>query len=201
MLTWVQRSGVAHTLKDLEKALPSVGSVSSMQVKEYVQAMLDENELTVEKIGSGNWYWSFPGAELMRKQTSRNVAREDRDRMIRAVEEARQRLEEWKVSSGIDDTEEKERLLEARADMEASLNEVRTELDLFSKSDPVELEIMKSKIEQAKAEAEKFTEQIETMMSWLKSKVYIDRETLAVMQKEWYGDEFDDEHQGLRELM
>jgi hypothetical protein len=60
----IQRSGVAHTLKDLEKALPSVGSISGLQVKEYVQATLDENELIVEKIGAGNWYWGFFGADL-----------------------------------------------------------------------------------------------------------------------------------------
>lgn len=34
-----------------------------MVVKDYLQALSDEGKIHVEKIGSGNWYWSFASEE------------------------------------------------------------------------------------------------------------------------------------------
>ncbi|KAI5290254.1 hypothetical protein KEM55_008633, partial [Ascosphaera atra] len=56
-------SRTCHTLKDLEKTLPSVASINAMQVKDYIQALHDENKIHVEKIGSGNWYWAWANEE------------------------------------------------------------------------------------------------------------------------------------------
>jgi len=39
-----------------------------MQVKDYLTALVDENKLRVEKIGSGNWYWCFKGDEKRKKE-------------------------------------------------------------------------------------------------------------------------------------
>jgi hypothetical protein len=201
MLSWIKLSGTAHTLKDLEKTLPSVGSINSMQVKEYIQSMLDENELTVEKIGASNWYWSFPSIELARRQSVLDSVRGDRDRVLSAVAEMRQRLEEARTSSCIENAEERKILILAMADAVAVVHDLRADLDKYSGSDPVELDSMRSKIERAKGEAELFTEQIENMVLWLKSTICIDRGTLVALQKEWYGDEFDEDQQGLRELI
>ncbi|KAJ6187384.1 hypothetical protein N7519_002292 [Penicillium mononematosum] len=63
ILTHLRTTGTCHTLKDLEKTLPSVASINGIQVKEYIQALTDEGLLRVEKIGSGNWYWSFSSDE------------------------------------------------------------------------------------------------------------------------------------------
>jgi hypothetical protein len=40
-----------------------VASIHSIQVKEYIQTLIEENKLRVDKIGSGNWYWSFGSDE------------------------------------------------------------------------------------------------------------------------------------------
>ena len=48
--------------------LPAVASINGMQVKEYVQALIDDNKLRVEKIGSGNWYWCFGSEEKREKE-------------------------------------------------------------------------------------------------------------------------------------
>ena len=63
VLSYLRDSLTAHTLKDLEKSLPSVATINGMQVKEYLQALSDDGKIHVEKIGSGNWYWSFASEE------------------------------------------------------------------------------------------------------------------------------------------
>lgn len=39
-----------------------------MQVKDYLTALVDDNKIRVEKIGSGNWYWCFRGDEKRQKE-------------------------------------------------------------------------------------------------------------------------------------
>lgn len=48
-----------------------------MHVKDYLQALADDNKIRVEKIGSGNWYWSFPSDEKKAKDDALNKAHEE----------------------------------------------------------------------------------------------------------------------------
>lgn len=165
-----------------------------------MQAMLDENELTVEKIGIGNWYWSFPGAELARREKLKADAEAERDRVVEIVEELKEELREAKDARSGEDDGVKDELMEVRKDLEKDVKELKGELDLYRDSDPVELERMKADIERMRMEAEVTTDQIDGMTSWLWSQAGIDRETFLNMEREWFGAEFDEEEQGLREL-
>ena len=48
-----------------------------MQVKDYLQALSDDNKIRVEKIGSGNWYWSFPADEKKAKDAALEKAQDE----------------------------------------------------------------------------------------------------------------------------
>ncbi|KAF9890856.1 ph-response sensor protein [Aspergillus nanangensis] len=71
IVSHLRSTGTCHTLKELEKMLPSVASINGMQVKEYVQELLDENQMRCEKIGNGNWYWCFDGGERKQRENER----------------------------------------------------------------------------------------------------------------------------------
>ena len=47
-------------LKDVEKAAAKRGVVFQA-VKDVVQSLIDDSLVHVDKIGTSNWYWSFPG--------------------------------------------------------------------------------------------------------------------------------------------
>jgi hypothetical protein len=51
-----------------------------MQVKDYLQALSDDNKIRVEKIGSGNWYWSFPSDERKSREAALEKAQEEHDK-------------------------------------------------------------------------------------------------------------------------
>lgn len=68
ILAWLQKTALAYSLKDLEKLLPSVASINGMVVKDYMQSLQDDSLIESEKIGNGNWYWSFPSKAKRTKE-------------------------------------------------------------------------------------------------------------------------------------
>lgn len=94
MLAWFHRTAQAHNIKDLEKTLPQVSSISGMHVKDYLQSLSDDNKIRVEKIGSGNWYWSFPSDEKKAKDAALMKAREDHCKVHAATVELQCKVEE-----------------------------------------------------------------------------------------------------------
>lgn len=94
ILAWFHKSAVAHSIKDLEKALPQVASINGMQVKDYLQALSDDNKIRVEKIGSGNWYWSFPSDEKKAKEAALAKAQSEHDKASASVVELQAKVDQ-----------------------------------------------------------------------------------------------------------
>lgn len=94
ILAWFHKTAQAHSIKDLEKTLPQVSSISGMHVKDYLQALSDDNKIRVEKIGSGNWYWSFPSDEKKAKDAALGKAEEECSKANAAVNELRLKVDE-----------------------------------------------------------------------------------------------------------
>lgn len=65
-----------------------------MQVKDYLQALSDDNKIRVEKIGSGNWYWSFPADEKKAKDAALKKAQEEFDKAIATVAELQAKVDD-----------------------------------------------------------------------------------------------------------
>jgi len=93
ILAWFHRTAQAHNIKDLEKTLPQVSSISGMHVKDYLQSLSDDNKIRVEKIGSGNWYWSFPSDEKKAKDAALVKAREENSKAHAATAELQCKVE------------------------------------------------------------------------------------------------------------
>ena len=94
ILAWFHKTAQAHSIKDLEKTLPQVSSISGMHVKDYLQALSDDNKIRVEKIGSGNWYWSFPSDEKKTKEAALLKAEEDHSKADATVAELQLKVSE-----------------------------------------------------------------------------------------------------------
>lgn len=108
ILAWFHKTAQAHSIKDLEKTLPQVSSISSMQVKDYLQALSDDNKIRVEKIGSGNWYWSFPSDEKKAKDNALLKVQEDYAKAGAAVAELQSKVD----NAGAARAEDEELLME-----------------------------------------------------------------------------------------
>lgn len=65
-----------------------------MHVKDYLQALSDDNKIRVEKIGSGNWYWSFPIDEKKAKDIALKQAEEEYGKANASIGELQSKVDE-----------------------------------------------------------------------------------------------------------
>jgi hypothetical protein len=73
-----------------------------MQVKDYLQALSDESMIRVEKIGSGNWYWSFPSDAKKTKESALEKAQEEYNKANATATELQAKVEEAGAARGED---------------------------------------------------------------------------------------------------
>jgi len=83
-----------YTFKELEKSLPAVAGINGMQVKDYLQAIQDECLIRVEKIGSGNWYWSFKSDAKKSKENVINNLKGEETKLITSIVDMEKQIEE-----------------------------------------------------------------------------------------------------------
>lgn len=51
-------------LKELEKSLPKEKGIVMQSVKEVLQSLVDDRLVNAEKIGTSNYFWSFPSTAM-----------------------------------------------------------------------------------------------------------------------------------------
>ncbi|OAG21073.1 meiotic nuclear division protein 1 [Alternaria alternata] len=208
ILAWFHKTAQAHSIKDLEKTLPQVSSINGMQVKDYLQALSDDNKIRVEKIGSGNWYWSFPADEKKAKEIALKKAQEEFDKANAAVNELQARVDDAGAARAEDEDMlmetggDRKTLISKHAELTKDLEKLRIELSAYSDQDPVELEKKATETERAHLDAEKFTDQILVMQGWINQQYFggSGGPEFKEMLKSFYYDEYDEEEGGLREL-
>lgn len=65
-----------------------------MHVKDYLQALADDNKIRVEKIGSGNWYWSFLSDEKKARDSALEKAQDEFNKINATVAELQAKVDE-----------------------------------------------------------------------------------------------------------
>jgi hypothetical protein len=162
-----------YTIKELEKSLPGVASINSIQVKEYLQALQDESLIRCEKIGSGNWYWSFTSDAKKNKQKVLNdlkVQEEtlaasiaDKERQIEEIMAKRQEDDEMLDEGGMD----RNALMEAHETLLKEMEGLDKHLALYSDNDPTEVLKKVEDTQKLKNSAIRWSENIESLEAFL----------------------------------
>ncbi|KAF8247581.1 hypothetical protein K440DRAFT_295275 [Wilcoxina mikolae CBS 423.85] len=178
VLQYFRTTSVAYTLKDLEKSLPSAAGISSMTVKDYLAALVAESLLCVEKIGSGNWYWSFPADAKRQKEAILSAAIQERDKARSMVDAAEKAVAEEKhrLSTGDEDGEERVRLAERLAVLQRRREELKKAVEAFSASKGAEVVV---------SEAEKLRLKHNELITCTPSKVTT-RTACRVTPRRWH---------------
>ena len=197
ILTYIQESRTVHNIKELEKSLPPIASINGMQVKDYLQALSDERQIRVEKIGSGNWYWSFPSEEKRNRDNIIEALRVEKENLETSIGNLRVKVEEADAHKGDDSM--RLGLVQQNDGLEAQLRSLRKELDQYKDCDPEEVENKRRETKLWKARAERWTDNIGILEGRLKDMMPGDEEQMSALQREIYGDEYI-EGQGLQDL-
>ncbi|OOO09787.1 sugar transporter [Aspergillus oryzae] len=204
IVSHLRSTGTCHTLKELEKMLPSIASINGMQVKEYLHELADEGQIRVEKIGSGNWYWCFGGDEKREREEKVEQLQKEVDRVRSSKEELDRQLAVRKREKEEDEKAlgpgERERLMREKAELEKECQRLRKEWLAVSASMDGDkgIQEMKDEVQEFQREAEMWTDNIYILEGFVRKVVGDDREAMEMLQRECYGEDYV-EGEGLRE--
>ncbi|KAF2720303.1 meiotic nuclear division protein 1 [Polychaeton citri CBS 116435] len=209
IVQWLQRTRTAWNIKDLEKQLPSVASINGMQVKDYLQSLSDDSRINVEKIGSGNWYWSFASEALKTHHRALDDAKaayekqaDVNETLQRQLDQARAAREGNEEGNDVSTSGETRMGLEAeKAALEAEVTKLRKEVAAYGDNDPTELERKREQVTSLRQQAEVATDDVYSIEGYLTGVLGMDAEGMKELRKMFYGDEFDEEEGVLRELV
>ncbi|KAI5807527.1 Mnd1 family-domain-containing protein [Peziza echinospora] len=189
IMAFFHSSCTAHPFKDLEKSLPAASGVSGMQVKDILQSLVDESLIRVEKIGSGNWYWSFVGDERKRRVGLMKSLKEEKgglEKQIDAIKEiAMQERERMQEEGGQE--QEREAMIHEMVVLRKKKAELESEIASWKDNDPVELERRKAIIGQTKTAINMWTDNIYTLLSFVRTMTDGDKESIGAIWNEFLG--------------
>ncbi|KAF0742387.1 hypothetical protein Ae201684_002661 [Aphanomyces euteiches] len=122
-----------YNLKEVEK-LGSKAGVVLQTIKDVNQALVDDNLVDTDKIGSGNYFWSFPSKvaqQRKRKLDDLETKRGELKQKIVSVVQAVETQQSLRTESS-DRVEKLNRL----AQLKNQVEEMRAKLHVLSENDP-----------------------------------------------------------------
>ncbi|KAL3476970.1 meiotic nuclear division protein 1 [Aspergillus californicus] len=206
IVSHLRSTRTCHTLKDLEKMIPSIASINGTLVKEYIQELTDDGKIRMEKIGSGNWYWCFGGDEKKERDRQLGQLRKDVERAqasckrVEADLAVRRKKKASEEGATADPGEERECLMERKKGLEGERNRLQAEWTAVSTTGEGKgVGQMRQETQECRQRAQIWTDNIYVLEEYVRKLASGDREILEAVQRECYGSEYA-EGEGLREL-
>ncbi|KAG0007663.1 hypothetical protein BGZ80_004390, partial [Entomortierella chlamydospora] len=131
LLELFHESGTFHKLQELEKSAPKLKGIVQQSVKDVLQSLVDDGLVTVEKIGTSNYYWSFPSAVQQSKKGKLQALRDEYQRLEKANAELEASIK--KASSGREDSEQRQELMAKLLEAEAEDRRLQQEIKRLPK--------------------------------------------------------------------
>lgn len=155
-------------LKTIESAAAKRG-VRADVVKDVVQSLVDDDLVRVDKVGTMNWYWSFPGEASKKASTALENASTSMARV--ASEKAQLEKEIANEKKKNPATSEREELSAKLSATKALNTRLRSELEGFSSTNPETVEAMRQGMKLSKQASNLWTDNVFMMKSWVESKM------------------------------
>ena len=163
-------------LKDLEKIAPKEKGITPMSVKDVLQSLVDDDLVICDKVGSSSYYWSFPSQALNTRQQKLNKAKDELSILKKKLETVEKKLDEAK--SDRTPSEERTALLKEHSALKCKKETLLNNIDQQKENDPEVINALISDTNQLKNDANRWTDNLFTLKSWIKRKFPIDENTL-----------------------
>ena len=145
----------------------------AQSVKEVLQSLIDDRLVNAEKIGTSNYFWSFPSTAMQSRQNSRNALQEE----VKKIKEAREKSEAMfeEASALRVDSDERARLIEKFNELEKLKSLASAKLEIYRANDPKLLAQKREAVQKAKISANRWTDNIFTLQSYCANSFSISR--------------------------
>ncbi|RPD59783.1 meiotic nuclear division protein 1 [Lentinus tigrinus ALCF2SS1-7] len=150
-------------LKELEKMAPKMKGIVSQSVKEVLQSLVDDGLVQMDKIGSSNFFWSFPSQRGAIMQNRLATVREQQTTLRNQVTDLRSALEAEKASRP--ESDDRAQALEELSKLKKEFAQLETELAAYGACDPVKLEEKRRALFLAKEAAVRWTDNYSMLLS------------------------------------
>ena len=158
----------------MEKAAAKKGVVFQA-VKDVVQALVDDSLVHVDKIGTSNWYWAFAGEEGAALATRAGALERERAHAAAEAEALDGRLQAARAACpATEERQAAEVVLAAAAQANAT---ARAEMESFASGDAAMMETMRGGAAPAKQGANRWTDNVFMLKSWVEKKMGSREET------------------------
>ncbi|KAL2822072.1 meiotic nuclear division protein 1 [Aspergillus granulosus] len=207
IVSHLRSTRTCHTLKDLEKMLPSIAAINGIQVKDYIQELTDEGTIRVEKIGSGNWYWCFGGDEKKEREKQLCQLQKDVKRVQASCRRAeadltmrRKALDRDQGGGDGDGDGERGALMARKRLLDEEVQQLQREWTAIATTGEGKgVGVMREEAGEYRQRAQEWTDNIYALEEYVRQLASGDREVVQAVQRECYGEEYV-EGEGLREL-
>ena len=163
-------------LKELEKSCQKEKGITSMSVKEILTSLVDDAMVDTEKIGTSVYFWAFPSKA---SQNRKRKIDELSGQLVNSKSKRRNLESQLKSAKlGKDDTQERGEILSKLSQNQEKLKEVEKELLRYRECDPEVMEQMKEDTQISKDAANRWTDNIFSITSWIKRKFSFDDATI-----------------------
>ncbi|KAJ8696918.1 Meiotic nuclear division protein 1, variant 2 [Pleurotus ostreatus] len=162
--------------------------IVSQSVKEVLQSLVDDGLVQGDKIGSSNFFWSFPSQRGAMVQARLSTVKETRDTYQKQIEELRISVEEEKGQRlELDSRKEALRVL---ASLKAELAQLEGEINAYGACDPIKIEEKKRGVVLAKEAAIRWTDNYSVLLSHFRRQTGVEAQEI----KQFLGveDEYED---------
>ncbi|TFK53579.1 meiotic nuclear division protein 1 [Heliocybe sulcata] len=150
-------------LKELEKLGPKMKGIVSQSVKEVLQSLVDDGHVSSDKVGSSNFFWSFPSQRGTVLQNRLETVKETRDAHQKQLAELRTNIEKERAARL--ESEERTAALQNLSDLKKELQTLEDELAQYGACDPVKIEEKKRALVLAKEAAIRWTDNYSMLLS------------------------------------
>ncbi|TFK20963.1 meiotic nuclear division protein 1 [Coprinopsis marcescibilis] len=145
-----------YQLKELEKLGPKLKGIVSQSVKEVLQGLVDDGLVQADKIGSSNFFWSFPSQQGSAMQAKLQRAKETNETLKTQKQELQTTITAERSERPV--SEERTELLAKLTSLKKQHLVLQEELAAYGNSDPVKVEQTKRAVFLAKEAAMRWTD-------------------------------------------
>ncbi|KAJ6586924.1 meiotic nuclear division protein 1 [Mycena vulgaris] len=153
-----------YQLKELEKLGPKLKGIVSQSVKEVLQSLVDDGLVQMDKIGSSNFFWSFPSQRGTMMQGRLRQLEETRTAQQTQQVELRAQIAAEKAArvEGVGRTE----LLEKLGQLKKAHVGLLDELGAYGACDPAKVQETRRAVTLAKEAAIRWTDNYSMLLSY-----------------------------------
>ncbi|RDD46548.1 Meiotic nuclear division protein 1-like protein [Trichoplax sp. H2] len=157
-----------YQLKELEKIAQKQKGITSMSVKDVLQSLVDDAMVEQDKIGTSNYFWSFPSKATNQRKRKLETLKSQ----ISECEMKKKKLQQSKDDHANcrKDTDKRKKLLEKIEELSSRRDSLTVELRQYQGCDPELVEEAKLLKKVSLEAANRWTDNIFSIKSWCRNK-------------------------------